>query len=456
MWARLAEKLSLNITDENRAIRSAQIRARLDQYVLMAAAQMLLSIIMVWMMWMRVAQLNLLCWGGVLLASKSLELAVWWRYRQYASSVEECRQWRNRFLIFTALTASIMGSAGVLMFVPNDIAYQALLIAIMLGLSAGAVTINPVYPAVMYLYTLLIILPVGIQTLLVGDQTHSLLAVMLLLYLLFILHTGRGLAKTFALSLQRREENVELVLQLIAEKKTTNAARQLAEESNQSKSKFLAAASHDLRQPMHALSLFVEALKPHVASDAGAQIVTKVEQTVDVLGEMLDALLDVSRLDAGGVTVHCQQFAAQNLFNQMHTEFADSAFEKGLQLRVEPCAVIIYSDPMLLERIVRNLLVNALRYTQHGEISLRGRVIGEHLQIEVVDTGIGIAAQHLPQIFDEYFQVGNAQRDRSQGLGLGLAIVQRLTQLLACPLQVESKLGRGTRFTLQVPLPATS
>jgi two-component system, sensor histidine kinase len=454
MIHRLAAKLSLDINDANLVVRRAQIRARLDQYVLMAAIQMLLAIIMVWLMWGHVTHFNLLCWVVLLLASKSLELGVWWRYRQYATTVHECQQWRNRFLIFTALTASIMGSAGVVMFVPNDIAYQALLICIMLGLSAGAVTINPVYPAVMYLYTLLIILPIGFTTLLVNDQIHSLLAMMLLLYLLFILHTGQGLAKTFAVSLQRREENVELVLQLLAEKKTANAAHQLAEESNRSKSKFLAAASHDLRQPMHALSLFVEALKPHVASDAGTQIVTKVEHTVEVLGEMLDALLDVSRLDAGGVTAHYQQFSAQNLFRQMQTEFADSAHEQGLQLRIEPCEVSIYSDPMLLERIVRNLLVNALRYTQHGEISLRGHIVGQHLKIEVSDTGIGIAAHHLPQIFDEYFQVGNAQRDRSQGLGLGLAIVQRLAQLLACPVQVESKLGRGSRFILQVPLHA--
>ncbi|MFM2408902.1 MAG: hypothetical protein RL358_1644 [Pseudomonadota bacterium] len=452
MFAKLARKLSLDIREQNVAIRSAQIRARLDEYVLMITSQMVLGLMMVWLMWDKVAHVNLLCWLGLLYSAHSLEWWFWWRYRQRATSVRECRQWRNRFLGLTTLSGFMMGSAGVVMFVPNDIAYQALLICIVLGLSAGAVTVNPVYPASMYLYTLLLLIPLLLSNLQVGDAVHLMLAAMLLLYLVFILHTGYGLAKTFELSLKRSEENAELVTQLTQEKQAANTARFAAEQSNRSKSKFLAAASHDLRQPLHALSLFVEALKRQVADSAGAALVTKVEHTAEVLSEMLDALLDVSRLDAGGVSVQPQQFLAQQLFAKMHAEFADLAQAKRLYLRIEPCAVEIYSDPVLLERVLRNLLANALRYTEHGEVSLRAYVIGKVLQIEVADSGIGIAAEHIPLIFDEYFQVANPQRDRNQGLGLGLAIVQRLTHLLHTPLQVESKLGVGSRFSLKIPL----
>ncbi|MGZ8256260.1 MAG: sensor histidine kinase [Gallionella sp.] len=455
MLTTLAKKLSLDINPENLAIRSAQIRARLAEYVLMVTSQMVLAVLLAGMMWDKVAHATLLCWLAVLYSAHALEMGFWWRHRHHTRTLKECLAWRNRFLVFTSLTGALMGSVGIVMFVPNDIAYQALLICVVLGLSAGAVTVNPVYPAAMYLYTSFLMIPLLYSTLQARDQVHGVLSAMLVLYLVFILHAGTGLAKTFALSLQRSEENVNLVVQLISEKKSANAARQLAEESNRSKSKFLAAASHDLRQPMHALSLFIASLRPHLHEAAGVQILNKVELTVDVLGEMLDALLDVSRLDAGGITVHQQTFSAQHLFEQMRNEFADSVGEKGLTLRIEPCTVQVYSDPVLLERVVRNLLSNALRYTSRGEISLRGYVLDSVLQIEVADTGIGIAAEHLPHIFDEYFQVGNAQRDRQQGLGLGLAIVQRLTQLLGCPLQVESKLGKGSLFMLQVPLPTT-
>ncbi len=456
MLASLAKQLSLDINQDNLAIRRAQIRTRLDEYVLMVVSQMALAVLMVWMMWDKVAHVNLLCWLGVLYSAHTWELVVWWRHRLHTNEVSECQRWRNYFVIFTSLVGLIMGSAGIVMFVPNDLAYQALLICIMFALAAASVTVNPVYPASMYLYTLLLLLPLLFSLLRGNDTVHLVLTGMTLLYLTFILHSGHGLARTFGLSLQRSEENVELVLQLISEKKTANAARLIAEQSNQSKSKFLAAASHDLRQPMHALSLFVESLKTHISDRSGTEILAQVEHSVDVLGQMLDALLDVSRLDSGGITPHCQQFSVQDLFSQMRNEFTGTAREKNLHLLIAPCATTVYSDPLLLERILRNLLSNALRYTQQGEVSLRADVIGQTLQIDVQDTGIGIASEHLPHIFDEYFQVGNQQRDRKLGLGLGLAIVQRLSLLLHCQLQVESTLARGTRFSLQVPLQSSN
>ena len=452
MLASLAKQLSLDINQDNLAIRRAQIRTRLDEYVLMVASQMALAILMVWLMWNKVAHTTLLSWLGLLYSAHALEMFFWWRHRLHTNEVSECQRWRNYFVIFTSLVGLIMGSAGIVMFVPNDLAYQALLICIMFALAAASVTVNPVYPASMYLYTLLLLLPLLFSLLRGNDTVHLVLTGMTLLYLTFILHSGHGLARTFGLSLQRSEENVELVLQLISEKKTANAARLIAEQSNQSKSKFLAAASHDLRQPMHALSLFVESLKSHISDRSGMAILRQVEHSVDVLGQMLDALLDVSRLDSGAIAPRYIQFSVQDLFTQMRDEFAATAHQKNLHWRVVPCASSVYSDPLLLERILRNLLSNALHYTVQGEVSLRAYVIDSVLQIEVADTGIGIAEEHLPQIFDEYFQVGNEQRDRKQGLGLGLAIVQRLSQLLQCQLQVESKLGVGTRFSLQVPL----
>jgi two-component system, sensor histidine kinase len=452
MWQTTLEKLSLDIDEHNLPVRAAQIRIRLNEYTRMVFSQMFLAVLMLALLWEQITHSHLQAWIAALYTAHAFELWSVWRYRNATHSVAECRAWRNRFVLFTCLTGAIMGSAGVLMYVPHDVAYQALLICILLGLSAGAVTVNPVFPASMYLYTLLVILPVTASAYYVGDAAHLILATMLLLFLTFILHAGNGLAKTFALSLQRGEENTQLVAQLTAEKQAANLARRTAERSDRSKSKFLAAASHDLRQPMHALTLFVASLKPHVLSPAGIDLLGKVEHSVDVLGNMFDALLDVSRLDAGIIEPCWEVFSVQNLFAQMALEFNNSAQEKNLQLNILSCKTSVYSDPLLLERILRNLLANALRYTEQGSITLRAQTRGQILCIEVLDTGIGIASEHAEHIFEEYFQVGNSQRDRKHGLGLGLAIVYRLSKLLQSPVKVESTLGKGSCFSVQVPL----
>ena len=147
-----------------------------------------------------------------------------------------------------------------------------------------------------------------------------------------------------------------------------------------------------------------------------------------------------------------QMFPVQQVFDRMATEFSWTAQEKGLTLGVENCADLLHSDPLLLERILRNLLANAIRYTERGEVTVRCKVVAENLQIEVRDSGIGISEQHLPRIFEEYYQIGNTQRDRNNGLGLGLAIVQRLGQLLGGQVCASSIIGVGSCFSLLVPL----
>ncbi len=246
----------------------------------------------------------------------------------------------------------------------------------------------------------------------------------------------------------------ELEQRVIAATQDLREKKEEAEAATLSKSRFLAAASHDLRQPTHAMGMFVARLAqlPH---DAQSQhLISNLEASVLALQDLLDALLDLSRLEAKAVPVHLRPFALADLFAHIQDELALTAREKGLRLRVRATGVWLMSDPTLLHRMLLNLVVNALRYTNQGGVLLACRVCagGSRGRIEVWDSGIGIAAEHHESIFKEFFQIGNAERDRGKGLGLGLAIVARKAELLGYRVQVCSRLGQGTRFSFDVPL----
>ncbi len=229
-------------------------------------------------------------------------------------------------------------------------------------------------------------------------------------------------------------------------------AKEEAERANAAKSRFLATASHDLRQPLQSLLLFLEALRPHVKDTAGKTMLTHLGRGLDAMKDLLDGLLDISRLDAGAVAPAFEDFSIQPLVDQLATSYAPVAAVKDLKLRVLPCNGTVRSDPTLLGRMIRNLLENAVRYTESGEIALECHREGMTLRILIRDTGIGIPPDHLDQIWEEFHQVGNIERDRNQGLGLGLAIVQRLSMLLDHPVEVRSTLSEGSTFTITVPL----
>jgi signal transduction histidine kinase/CheY-like chemotaxis protein len=222
--------------------------------------------------------------------------------------------------------------------------------------------------------------------------------------------------------------------------------------ANQAKSRFLAAASHDLRQPMHALGLFVAQLRDMIRFPEARHVVNRIDASVVAMGDLLDSLLDISKLDAGALTVRVEEFSVSTVLARIDDSFAPSAQEKGLKFRIVPCRAIVRSDPMLLDRILINRVSNAIRYTERGGVIVYCRRRGEYLRIEVRDSGIGIAADQQQEIFQEFNQLGNAERDRSKGLGLGLAIVERLTRLLTHRISVISAPGKGSVFAIELPL----
>jgi CheY-like chemotaxis protein/two-component sensor histidine kinase len=234
------------------------------------------------------------------------------------------------------------------------------------------------------------------------------------------------------------------------EQKIEERTRQLT-SANQAKTRFLAAASHDLRQPMHALGMFISQLRDMISFPEARKIVDHAELSVSAMESLLNALLDISRLDAGILTPKFEDFPVAELLARMENSFGPSAREKGLSFRVMPCSAWVHSDPVLLERILMNLVSNAMRYTERGGIVIGCRRRGEKLRIEVWDSGIGIPKDKQHEIFQEFFQLANPERDRTKGLGLGLAIVERLVRLLNHRLELASTPGKGSVFAIEAP-----
>ena len=225
-----------------------------------------------------------------------------------------------------------------------------------------------------------------------------------------------------------------------------------AETANREKSSFLAAVSHDLRQPMHAIGLFAATLKQRVSVPEQTELVQRIEDSVNALQGMFDALLDISRLDAGMLEAHQEPCDLGALLKRVGREFQPVAEQKDLNLRIHACPAWVNSDAMLLGRIIGNLTANAIRYTQNGGVLVACRRRRGQWLVQIWDTGVGIAPEHLPHIFDEYYQVGNAERNRAQGMGLGLAIVLRIARLLGYTIEVRSRLGQGSVFSIALPV----
>ncbi len=228
-------------------------------------------------------------------------------------------------------------------------------------------------------------------------------------------------------------------------------ARRVAEHAERAKTRFLAAASHDLRQPMHAISLLVGILRPR-SSGAEREIMARLERSVDVMDALFNAILDLSKLDSGAVKPEIAELPLRAILQAIELHFAPEAAAKNLALSVFASRAVVKTDAALLERALRNLVSNAIKYTREGRVLVGCRRRGGRLLIAVWDTGVGIAADHLDQVFEEYFQVDGSPRDRSQGLGLGLSIVRRLARLLGSEIEVSSVPGAGSRFGLEVPL----
>jgi signal transduction histidine kinase len=351
--------------------------------------------------------------------------------------------------VLTGLVATSHGlSAGFFPFLPS--AERALLSFWLVGACSASVVTTTGYLPVFLAYLVPGLGPVAAMWGLgpgVTEHTWVEPATALLTLMLggLLISFAKDTFRLFRESFEMRLERLELNRQL-------ESALRDAEAANRAKTRFLASASHDLRQPAHTASLFAAALAMRPLDGESREIVQHLNSAVQALAAQLDALLDISKLDAGIVRPSLATFRLDALLERLQREFAPVAAAKGLALAIScPPHASVATDATLLERIVRNLLDNALKYTDSGRVEARVEPDAGGYALTVSDSGRGIPADEQARVFDEFYQLGNPERDRAKGLGLGLAIVKRLVELMQLGMEMRSAPGVGTRFRLELP-----
>ncbi|WP_010463875.1 ATP-binding response regulator [Acidovorax radicis] len=327
----------------------------------------------------------------------------------------------------------------------------ALVMAVMAGVTANAMAVNCVVMPVFVAFATSALACLGLKLWLMPDPAYIAMALISTVYVATLTAQGRNGGRVALDAITLRFENMALIQQLRIETDKAQAAHQEAEHANQAKTRFLAAASHDLRQPIHAQGLFLEVLSRSPLSPEQQEVLANARATSDTTTGMLGTLLDFSRIDAGVVEVRRSPFHLQPLLNKIDRELAPQALAQGLVLRLRETHAAIDSDPVLVEMMLRNLVSNAIRYTVRGGVLVGCRKRGDDTVLEVWDTGIGIEADQLQTVFREFHQLGNPERDREKGLGLGLAIVDGLARALGHALSVCSRPRRGSVFRLRLP-----
>ena len=343
----------------------------------------------------------------------------------------------------TGLAWGVLGSASMLM-APEVPLYMMWVIFLVALFSVLAAQTTGSHPWIFRAFVLSAMGPILATGALTPAPNYWLRLAAGFMTLGIALAVGRAGNRYVVDSIAMRFENLELLREAQSQKAQLDRA-------NEAKTRFLAAASHDLRQPMQALVLLVENLREREADLANRRITESIHATVDSMSALLNEILDISRLDAGTVAPRTSSFRVSDVLDRLRAAYTFPASRKELAFRVRSCDAVVKTDPVLLYRVLVNLTENALRYTLTGGVLVGCRMREEGLWIEVWDTGMGIPSDQFEAIFQEFRQLGNPQRDREQGFGLGLAIVERTARLLELPLQLASRVDRGSVFRLRVP-----
>lgn len=372
-----------------------------------------------------------------------------WLLRRYDqlrdSGADPRRRWLIQVMITTGLSGLLWGLPAAYWMTVLPPSMQMYVVVVLLGLGTGVMNAYSIVLPLFYLFILpAFALPFASLLVLLPDALSKTLGAAALLYAFTIIAFAYRFHATLVDSLLLRFENIELLQKLSIEKEA-------AERSDQAKTRFLASASHDLRQPTYALGLYLGALKKQPLNEASENLVDHISRALAAQGSLFDALLNISRLDAGIVQPSLQTFSLAELLERIQQECSVQAADKGLSLRVRPGAPFVQSDPALFERILRNLVENAIRYTDRGGVLIGWRSRGRLVRVEVWDSGPGIPERERQKVFWEFHQLNNPERDRSKGLGLGLAIVQRTARLLDHPLALHSREGHGSVFMISLP-----
>jgi len=426
--------------EADKAILAEQVRVLYVEGQRLILTGVAAALILVWVLWDHVPRAVLLGWLAVFCLYSLVRAVMARAWRRRSADDVDHRAWLLRVQWALAVGGSMWAAACFLFYVPDRIEYQLFLVTMLLGaVVSGLVTLAVYLPAYLAFVTPFVA-ATAIRYGQGGDPLHWGIALAAVVTFFLFINFARYIQNSFVDSLRLRmalaERNREV------------------ERANLAKSRFLAAASHDLRQPLHALNLFAAQLSHQADPAERARLVGRIDAAIASMNELFNALLDMSKLDAGVLTPDITEFPVGHLLDRIETTFAAAAREKGLHLSVVPSDAWVCTDAILLERILLNLVSNAVRYTSRGGVVVGCRRRGGSVRIEVWDSGVGVVEGERRSIFGEFYQVGAPPPGQRAGLGLGLSIVDGLCRLLGHTVELVSRPGKGSRFAVSVPLAA--
>lgn len=396
-------------------------------------------------MWWQTDHVKVLGWLLCAITMPAMRYLMLRRHFAHPPVYKSAVRWARQLTLVGLLDGFVWGSAYILFYSPDSVAEQVLLLSILISIVAGSIFVSSYWPASLMAFSTPALLLAAVPFLQQGTTTSLIMAGTLIFMLMVLYQWLQAAHRLSHEAIVLRFENLDLVDGLREQK-------QVADDANMAKSKFLAAASHDLRQPIHAQGLFLEVLSRTEQTTHQKDLLASARAASEASSELLNALLDFSRIEAGVIKPQLQSLRLQPLLHKIETELAPQADAKDIVYRSRETQALVHTDPMLLERILRNLVSNAIRYTEHGGVLVACRRRGAKAVLEVWDTGIGIAPEHHTEVFREFHQLGNPERNRNKGLGLGLAIAEGLARTLRHSLTLASVPQRGSVFRLTLPI----
>lgn len=391
----------------------------------------------------------IIAWAVAILTSKYASAAYSKRLLQH-SELQNLPRYQHQLMLINAVDGFIWGGLAWLTL-GNVHAVGKLMVIVVLAAvgSASMSSLAPVLP-VFWAFIWVEFSMFASAILFVGDTQFYPIAIAGFLYIATLGSQAKNHYQAAKLAVALQHENLDLVAKLKIESENAYRAYEEAKVANMTKSRFLTSTSHDLRQPIHAMGMFLDTLSMTPLNDEQIELVNKANSARQTSIGMLNTYLDFSKIETGSVQVNLEHFEMQPLLRNIENDLAYQADAKGLYYRCREADFAVYSDPHLLERIIRNFIANAIQYTQHGGVLIGCRKYQQWISIEVWDSGIGIAPESIPEIFNEFVQLDNPERDRHKGFGLGLAIAKQLANTLGHEISVASQLGKGSVFKLRV------
>ncbi|MFT3858889.1 MAG: hybrid sensor histidine kinase/response regulator [Aquabacterium sp.] len=372
-------------------------------------------------------------------------------FRRFGIAASRYERWRMSLLWWHAVQGTLWGLMGVALLTVATPEWRVAIVAASVAYCYTIMLVTVHDWAVAFAGSLPVLLLASMRFGYEGTRQGFFMSVVLAGAAGTCLLVSRIISKRLRQGTLLRHENADLVLKLRGEIDNVTQAKARAEIADKQKSEFFAAASHDLRQPLHVMMLLSSALKGHVQPGEGEALLGKVQTALGSLSKMFEKMFDVARIDAQRIDYRAQALPLAALWSRLDNEFSVLCDSKGLRWAIEPTQEWVQADPHVLERILRNFLNNAVRYTEQGEVRLRARVRGASVVCQVWDSGVGVQRQHRHRIFEDYFQANNEARRSGEGLGLGLAVVRRLSMLGPTPVSLLSRAGRGSCFAVRLP-----